>query len=114
MQYSSNFLLNFFLHFLQLVESEMVAENCKSRCEEQGIPFYCFSPHLKEVVAAGETDVTKLLDMIIQTKIETSEQGLQELIDLFFVSEASKALIIQEERINTLIKIIMRNKFIRF
>ena len=83
---------------MQLVESEMVAENCKSRCEEQGIPFYRFSPHLKEVVAAGETDLTKLLDMIIQTKIETSEQGLQELIDLFFVSEASKALIMQEDK----------------
>lgn len=85
------------MYFTQLVESEMVAENCKSRCEEQGIPFYRFSPHLKEVVAAGETDLNKLLDMIIQTKIETSEQRLQELIDLFFVSEASKALIIPED-----------------
>ena len=71
----------------------MVAENSKSRCEEQGIPFYRFSPHLKEVIAAGETDTEKLLDMIIQTKMETEEQGLKKLVDLFLlIAEASKGL----------------------
>lgn len=76
----------------------MVAENSKSRCEEQGIPFYRFSPHFKEVIAAGETDTEKLLDMIIQTKMETEEQGLKKLVDLFLlIAEASRGLSIQEE-----------------
>lgn len=33
----------------QLVNSEIVAMNCKSRCEEIGIPYYRLSPKLDEV-----------------------------------------------------------------
>lgn len=78
---------------MQLVESEMVANNCSSRCAEQGIPFYRFSPQLKEVIAAGETDNEKLLDMIIQTKCQTQAQGMMELVKLFqLVAEASRKM----------------------
>ena len=73
----------------QLVESEMVAKNCKSRCEERGIPFYRFSPNLDDVIAAGEIDTEKLLSMIIQTKLQTSKQGLGELVEMFYMVAAA-------------------------
>ena len=53
---------------LQLVESEVIAENCQSRCKEQGILFYRFSPQLEEVIAPGETDSAKLIDMILEAR----------------------------------------------
>lgn len=58
--------------FLQLVESEDVAMNCKSRCEEQHIPFFRFCPRLTTEVLAGETDSHKLIEMILQTKYQVS------------------------------------------
>jgi hypothetical protein len=64
------------------VETEKVAENSKSRCAEQDIPFYRFNPDLKEIIPAGETDTTKLLDMVIEAKIQTKEQGLKEMTEL--------------------------------
>ena len=78
---------------VQLVESEIVADNCRSRCAEQGIPFYRFSPQLKEMIAAGETDTDKLLDMIIQAKGQTETQGMMEVVKLFqLVAEASRKM----------------------
>lgn len=71
----------------------MVAKNCKVRCAEQGIPYYRFSPELDEVIPAGETDNDKLIAMILQTKKQTSHQGMAELVKLFhFVAEASQKL----------------------
>ncbi len=75
------------------MESETVARNCRSRCDEQSIPFYRFSPKLEEVIPAGETDLDKLLNMVMQARVQTPDQGLRELIDLFrIVAEASKRL----------------------
>lgn len=34
--------------------------------EEQGIPFYRFNPQLDEVVPSGETDLPKLMNMLIK------------------------------------------------
>lgn len=34
----------------------------------QGIPFYRFSPKLLEVIALGESDNVKLLEMILQAR----------------------------------------------
>ena len=45
-----------------------MAENFKSRLTELGIPYYRFSPQLDEVIPAGETDNTKLMDMIINVR----------------------------------------------
>ena len=59
----------------------MVAKNCQSRCEEQGILFYRFSPQLQHVIPAGETDNEKLMDMILETKLQSEEMGLQDLIE---------------------------------
>lgn len=64
------------------METEKVAENSKSRCEEQDIPFYRFNPDLKEIIPAGETDNEKLLDMVIEAKIQTKDQGLKEMTEL--------------------------------
>ena len=38
-----------FLSLCQLVNSELVAKNCKSRCEELGIPYFRLSPKLNTV-----------------------------------------------------------------
>ena len=48
----------------------MVSRTCEGSCTEQGIPFYCLSPLLPEVISAGETDNKKLLQMIISTRKE--------------------------------------------
>ena len=77
----------------QIVESEMVAENSRSRCEEQHIPFYRFSATLDDIVAAGETDNDKLFNMVLKTKMQTPEQGLDSLVEMFhLVAEISKRI----------------------
>eukprot|EP00731_Ephydatia_muelleri_P031640 Em0023g147a len=65
-----------------LVESEAMADICRSYCEEQGIQFYRFSPHLSSLIAAGEIGLEKLVDMIIETRIQTKTQGISEVVDL--------------------------------
>ena len=61
----------------------MVATNSQSRCREQGIPFYRFSPKLRDVIAGSETDNEKLFNMVIQTRIDTREQGMEDVVRLF-------------------------------
>ncbi len=51
------------LYCFQLLESEAIAENCRSRMLEQGEPFYRFSPQLPEVIPAGETNLESLVNM---------------------------------------------------
>lgn len=34
--------------------------------QEQGIPFYRFNPQLDEVIPSGETDLAKLINMLIK------------------------------------------------
>ena len=82
---------------IQIVESEMVAENSRSRCEEQHIPFYRFSATLDDIVEAGETDNDKLFNMVLKTKMETPEQGLDSLVEM--LAEISKRIVdsIEEE-----------------
>lgn len=65
--------------YTQLVESEMVARSCEQNFKEQGIPFFRFSPLLKHVISAGETDDRKLiLDMILTCRFDAL-QRIQEL-----------------------------------
>ena len=73
----------------------MVAENSKSRCQEQDIPFFRFSPKFDEPISAGETDSEKLLNMVIKTKLNLKEREreLEELVKIFLaVAENSKDL----------------------
>ena len=56
----------------KLVESEDVADNSRSRCKEQQIPFYRFSPRLDVEVQSGETNVNVLVEMLMQTKFQVS------------------------------------------
>ena len=53
---------------LQIGESENVAENVKSRCKEQGVDYYRFSPTMTKVISSGETDLDKLQDMVLMAK----------------------------------------------
>ena len=78
---------------IQLNQSEKVARNSQSRCEEQGIPFYRFSPELDEMIAGSETDNEKLFNMVIQTRIDTKQQRMEELVQLFHtIANASQQL----------------------
>lgn len=78
----------------KLLDSESVAANCRSRCKEQRIPFYRFSPTLETVIASGETDDQKLIEMLTRTKLEATNKWtneLKELVELFHtVAEMSK------------------------
>jgi len=78
---------------VQLVEAELVAENSRSRCAEQDIPFFRFSPTFDEIVSSGETDVDKLINMVIQTKIYLKQQDkeLEKITNIFHkVAESSQ------------------------
>ncbi len=77
------------------MESELVANNSRSRCKEQDVPFFRFSPKFDELIAAGETDNEKLFNMIINTKLYLKQVGREfdELVNLFHaVAESSKDL----------------------
>ena len=47
----------------------MVARSFSICMEEQGIPFYRFNPQLDEDIPSGETDLTKLVDMLIKVRL---------------------------------------------
>lgn len=49
-------------------ESETIADNVASRCKEQGIDYYRFSPQLDRVVSVGETDIDALYNMVLTAK----------------------------------------------
>ena len=49
-------------------ESETISENVASRCKEQGIDYYRFSPQLDSVVSVGETDLDALFNMVLTAK----------------------------------------------
>ena len=77
---------------LQLVESEVVADNCRSHCKEQGILFYCFNPQLEEVIVTGETDSAKFMDMILEARKQIPYQkDFSEMVfQLHNLADASK------------------------
>ena len=79
---------------MQLNQSEKVAKNSQSRCEEQGIPFYRFSPEFDEMIAGSETDNEKLFNMILKTRVDTKRLGLiEKLVQLFHtIANASQHL----------------------
>ena len=65
---------------LQLVEPSVADDNCRSRCEEQGIRYFRLNPRMEEVVESGETDMETLITMILQTRKEMT--GRREFGDL--------------------------------
>ena len=48
----------------------MADDNCKSRCQEQGVRYFRLNPRLEQVVASGETNLETLLAAILQTRKE--------------------------------------------
>lgn len=67
------------------MESEIIANDCRTRCREQGIPFFRFSPHLEEAVSAGEVDNSKLISMMIHARQQSWDQGIPELLQLLLM-----------------------------
>ncbi len=53
------------------MESETVAETCHRNFKEQEIPYYRFSPQLKETISSGEINSRKLIDMVVTTRQQT-------------------------------------------
>ena len=47
----------------------MVARDFSVRMVEQGIPFFRFNPQLDEDVPSGETDLTKLQNMLFKVSL---------------------------------------------
>ena len=70
--------------WLQIGISEGEAENCRSRCEKQGLPFYRFNPELSEVIALSESDNEKLIDMVLKTQLylQSKDYEMDELVQL--------------------------------
>jgi len=75
---------SYLISSLQIGISEGEAENCRSRCEKQGLPFYRFNPELSEVVALSESDNEKLIDMVLKTQLylQSKEYEMDELVQL--------------------------------
>lgn len=72
----------------------MADENCKSRCEEQGVRYFRLNPRLEEVVGSGETDMETLIATIVQTRKEmVSRKEFSDLVlCLHEFSEASRKM----------------------
>lgn len=65
-----------------ITDSEHISNNVKSRCVEQGIDYFRFSPHLPidEIIDAGETETDKLIDMVVTArKCSVVRQDLDKL-----------------------------------
>lgn len=64
-----------------LLQSDEVGRRCAQRCEDLGIKFFRFNPHLKESVSIVETESRKLINMILRTRIEMQNRhkGLEGL-----------------------------------
>ena len=56
--------------WIQITESEQISDNVKSRCIEQGIDYFRLSPNLDvdEIIDAGETDSSKLIEMVVTAR----------------------------------------------
>lgn len=87
--------LNFFvIHLIsmQISNEEEVAENCRLRCEKQGIPYYRFSPAFDAdsdvKVLPTETDVNKLSDLVLraQTYIESAWENKMDILAQLLIS----------------------------
>lgn len=65
--------------------SEGEGDNCRSRCEKQGIKYYRLCPYLSEVVPSNETDKKKLCRVIIEAKmhLEAFERPFKQLLNSF-------------------------------
>ena len=61
-----------------------MAENCQSRLQQKGIPFYRFNPNLDEAIPAGEINGEKLLNMIMQTRYQTMAVQMDHLVDVLY------------------------------
>ena len=72
----------------------MADENCRSRCEEQGVRYFRLNPRLTEVVASGETDLETLVAAILQTRkeMETRDDFSNLVLCLHELSEASRKM----------------------
>lgn len=79
---------------IQLVETSVSSNNCKSRCEEQDIRYFRLNPRMEQVVDTGETDPSILLDMILQARKEISQRPEFSNLVLCFheLSEASRRM----------------------
>ena len=74
------------VYVIQVTDSEHISSNVKSRCVEQGIDYFRFSPHLPvdEIIDSGETEVAKLVDMVVTArKCPVVRRDLDELQELF-------------------------------
>jgi calcium-independent phospholipase A2 len=65
-----------------LMESESVAENCQSRLQSQGIPFYRFNPRLEEAMPSPDVSRERLLNMIMQTRYQTIGVHMDQLVNM--------------------------------
>ena len=73
---------------VQLMESESVAENCQSRLQLQGIPFFRFNPRLEEALPSPEVTREQLLNMIMQTRYQTMGIHMDQLVDMLYQIQA--------------------------
>ncbi len=51
------------------VVNRTTAENCQSRCKEQGIEFFRFNPQYEEEVDSGETRASRLVNMLWRMRV---------------------------------------------
>ena len=58
----------------------MADDNCRCRCEEEGMRYFRLNPRMEVVVRSGETDTGTLVNMILQTRKEL--EGRVELANL--------------------------------
>lgn len=82
------------MSILQLVESESVAHDAKVNCHQQDIPFYRFSPQLREEISLGETNPDLLVNMIVTARayIASHPEFDRMIDDIREISEAHEVV----------------------
>ena len=76
----------FYTHTQQINNSERAADNSRSRCQEQDIAFYRFSPIFEEVIPLSETDDKILCNMVIYARAHlfSKQTHMEEIIQSFY------------------------------
>ena len=90
MHMTCNLVINSFILF-QLVYSHGAHYNTEIACASADIPYFRFNPCLPEAISSGETDLDKLLLLMLVTKTTIGKQ-MNELIEKLHQSVEARAV----------------------
>ena len=81
----------YILHFMHIIQvlNKTAHSNCRSRCREQGIEYFRFSPPLSQTIDSDQKDSVKLTQMLWETRqyLHSVTEEVDKLVSLLRDSE---------------------------